>query len=949
MAHTPGNASHLERLRADLIGRYQVERELRSGGMATVFVATDLRHHRRVAIKLLHPELAVAVGPRFLQEIDIAAHLNHPHILTLYDSGEAASSLFYVMPFIADESLAQRLAREHQLPVPDAVRIAREVADALAYAHASGVVHRDIKPGNILLSAKHAIVADFGIAHAVRAAGSEALSSTGLVLGTPAYMSPEQASGASAEVDGRSDIYSLGCVLYEMVAGTPPFTGATPQAVFARHQVDAPPSLRTVRTSIPPQLEWAIGRALAKVPADRFQTAEELSEALDLDRRRAGTGPRRPPAIARWVGVALVLAVIAGASVWRWVMSTDSALDGQHIVVYPFAVGGGTAQGGLVGEDAATALVAALNSTKHLKGFNGWRLLGLGQVPGSASPRDAERLARAVGAGYYVDGRVIPGDSIHAVVEVHDLHADSSFERTLSFPRSEDAWTIGVSIARDLLPLLLLDGGTVDLAALGSPNSAAAASYLLGDRAYRRGRFGEASEHFRHALERDSSFAIAAVMGAQAAGWGRSTEEAKQLAHAALRHRAALAPRYALYLDGMGAWWAGLADSAVTQFRLALSMDPNWPEAWTDLGEVYSHLLPTEPNADSLQLYAFERAYALDPGFVPALFHLVEIAVRRGEVAKAERLEQRIFAGGVDSDYQVGFNLTLPCVKHSPAAIDWRQEVHRHPLDVVDAGGSLAVGGLLQAPCVEAAWRGFVDYDTTPATEANLNTRYRAVAGLQALLLAQGRYGEIPELLRTAGIQRERVWTLQILAALASGGDAPGADAAADSLARTDARDKFGRMALWAMAIWAHHRGDTVAAKTLADTASARARGLGATAADTLVAGSLAGWTALGRGDTARAIQLLTSLSPIADREQWDALGLERATLAEIHLARGEYAAALRIASFFDAPGSVSYVAYLPASLRVRARAARALGDEALASRMDRRLAALNRGRNMRR
>ncbi len=935
----------IQRLRADLTGRYQVERELRSGGMATIFVATDLRYHRRVAIKLLRPELAVAVGSRFLQEIDIAARLNHPHVLPLYDSGEAASSLFYVMPFITDESLAQRLARERQLPLPEAVRIAREVADALAYAHANGIVHRDIKPGNILLSAGHAVVADFGIAHAVSAAGNQALSSAGLVLGTPAYMSPEQASGGSAEVDGRSDIYSLGCVLYEMVAGMPPFTGATPQAVFARHQVDQPPSLRTVRANLPPSLEEAIGRALAKVPADRYQTAEELSEALDLDRRPVLRGGLRdPPALVRWAAVALALLLVAAASVWRWVVVPESALDGQRIVVYPFAVGGQGAPGGLIGEDAAAALVAALNSTKHLKGVHGWRLLPGDERPRGLSSGDAERLARKAGAGYYLEGRIIPEDSIHTVIDVHDIRGDSSFERTLSFGPSEDAWTIGVTVARDLFPLLLVGGGPVDLAALGSPNSAAAASYLLGDRAYRHGRFREASGYFHQALASDSSFAIAAVLGAQAAGWGRLEDEAKQLSRAALRHRAALAPRYARYLDGMWASWEGLADSAAAQFRAALSLDRNWPEAWAELGEVYSHLLPSEPNADSLQLDAFERAYALDPAFVPALYHLLEIAVRRGELDKAEPLERAISAAGVDSSYRVGLDLMMRCVKHSPAGIDWWQETRRHPVDVVDAGGALAVAGLQQAPCAEAAWRGFITHDTSAATEAALKTRYRAVSGLHALLLAQGRHREIPDLLMTARIQHVRVSTLQILAAVAGAGNVSAAEGAADSLARTGTRGPPGHMALWAIAIWAYHRGDSAAVRTLADSASARALKTGASAADTLLAGSLSAWAALARRDTGQAVQLLTSLTPIGDEEQWDALGLERATLAEIHLARAQYSSALRVASFLDAPGSVGYVAYLPASLRVRALAARALGDGPLADRMERRLAALQPG-----
>lgn len=270
----------LTRLQVALTGRYTVEVELGRGGMATVYLASDLKHHRRVAIKVLRPEIAAALGPeRFLREIETAARLNHPHILSLHDSGEANGLLYYVMPYVEGETLRERLKRENQLALDDVLQITREVADALGYAHSLGLVHRDIKPENILFQAGHAVVSDFGIARAVSISGREQLTATGIAVGTPAYMSPQQAAGVR-ELDPRSDLYSLGCVVYEMLVGEPPFTGPSAQAVLARHTLDPVPPLRTVRKSVPAHVERAVMKALEKVPADRFRTASEFAAAI---------------------------------------------------------------------------------------------------------------------------------------------------------------------------------------------------------------------------------------------------------------------------------------------------------------------------------------------------------------------------------------------------------------------------------------------------------------------------------------------------------------------------------------------------------------------------------------------------------------------------------------------------------------------------------------------
>ncbi len=260
--------------------RYALERQLGRGGMATVYLARDVKHHRPVAIKVLHAELATALGvERFLFEIQTAARLAHPHILPLFDSGEAGGRLFYVMPYVEGGTLRDRLDRERQLPIEDAVRIGCEIAEALAYAHGRGVIHRDIKPENVMFVAGRVVIADLGIARAVSEAQVDRLTPTGVAIGTPSYMSPEQAVGDPG-LDGRADIYSLACLIYEMLAGSPPFSGDSPRAVMARHSIDAAPPIRSVRPTVPDALERAVLKALAKAPADRFASATLFAHAL---------------------------------------------------------------------------------------------------------------------------------------------------------------------------------------------------------------------------------------------------------------------------------------------------------------------------------------------------------------------------------------------------------------------------------------------------------------------------------------------------------------------------------------------------------------------------------------------------------------------------------------------------------------------------------------------
>ena len=940
-----------DRIREAVADRYAVEGELGRGGMAVVFLARDLRYDRRVAIKVLRPELSVSlVAERFLREIHIAAQLQHPLIVPLYDSGGGDDLLWYVMPFVEGETLRARLRREQQLPLADALSIARDAAEALHCAHQHGFVHRDIKPENILLSGGHAVIADFGIARALtHAAGSG--TSSGVAIGTPSYMSPEQASG-SVTIDARSDIYSLGCVLYEMLAGEPPFTGPTPQAVIARHVSEQVPSLSIVRPGLGGALQDVVERALAKVPADRFATASDFEAALG----QAATGAL--PAFVRrrrWRRGALLAGaavLVLGAVIWRAMASGSRPLDPSHVVVYPLATRAEANHVAPSGEDVATAVLTALNFAGSLEGQDGWRLLDerQRQEPRLVADRDVLRLSRRAGARFAVDGWVLASDSVRAVVRLHDLASDSTVQIMLAFPGTTDAWTLGLRAAVALLPSLIPAGQYTDLRSLNERSPGAVAEFLRGEQAYRRARFEDALQRYRAAVAADSGFALAALRGAQAASWSHDPV-APEFVRTALANEKSLTPRDRYIARGFDAYLLGRADSAVGYFRRAIELEPAHPEVWMPLGEVYTHLVPDEGRLDSLAAAAFNRVYQLDSTSAPLLYHLTEISLRQNDVGRAAQLMRRLRPALPDSAERVPLEIMLRCVSESPDAVEWGDLALRVPNWVVDAGRGLAVGGLRQPRCAEAAWRAVLVHDTG-STDLDRQYRWGAVQGLHALLVAEGRTEDLLRLLQGSEFSSVLISRLYILAAVAGAPLQRQAEAGADTLRQAYRADPGGTRggtgtALWHLGIWEAQRGHWVDAQAMADTLAAWAVRKHARR-EALMAKSVMARALVARGDSAAAMKLLAGLEPDTVRtpltwNPWESLGGERLLLAQLLFARGEYAEAYRVASELDAPDPVPYIMYVPASLVLRMRIAERLGDQAAAEAARRRLVALGR------
>jgi serine/threonine-protein kinase len=595
--------------------------------MATVYLAHDVRHDRDVAIKVLRPDLAAALGAeRFLAEVRITARLDHPHILTLIDSGSVAGTLFYVMPYVRGESLRARLTREKQLGVDDALAIARHVAAALEYAHRQGVIHRDIKPENILLHEGEAFLTDFGIALAVSEAAPDRLTATGLSLGTPSYMSPEQAAG-DRELDARSDIYALGAVTYEMLAGEPPVTGPTAQAMIAKLMTERPTALRVLRDNVPASVDAAVMRALAKVPTDRFATARDFADAL-LSRAKVtvASAPARAAAAVWWKGPALAAAllVLAGSAwlVWRRGGGAGAAPGGEirSIAVLPLDNYSADSTQDWFAEGMTDELTGDLASISRLRVISRGSAM---QFKGRNRPPTPE-IARALDVDAVVEGSVTrSGDRVRITAQLIDARADrhlwaQTFERS-----SSDVLALQADLASAIASAInvqLTPGEQSRLSAAPTVDPAAHDAYLKGRYFFNHPsdeNLQKAIAQFETAVKLSPTFAPAFSGLSDAYTWAAYNEGFISAVDA--KPRARVAAERAVELDSMSAeahtslgvyqgWFEHDWDGSERQLRRAIALNASYAYAHDQLNQ----LLGIVGRFDEA-IAAGQRAVALDP------------------------------------------------------------------------------------------------------------------------------------------------------------------------------------------------------------------------------------------------------------------------------------------------------------------------------------------------
>jgi hypothetical protein len=943
-----------ERLQRTLPDHYVVERELGRGGMATVFLADDRKHHRHVAVKVLNADYAHSIArSRFVREIEIAAGLSHPGILPLFDSGVSDEIVYYVMPYVEGESLRDLLDREVQLPLETVLRLAREVADALAYAHAHGVVHRDVKPENILLESGHAVVADFGIARAPWAASGEPRTLGGMAVGTPQYMSPEQ--GAAGTVDHRTDVWALGCVVYEMLAGTPPFTGATPEAVIGRARSEAPPSLEVVRPGAGHAVQVVIEKALAKVPADRWQSAPAFVDALEAASQAPESAeyppaPRPVPWWRRWpavAGTAAGVTLLAAAVVA--VVTRGPALDDNRIVVFPLQPRGDSTLRD-DGKRIGLLLQSALETAEPLKAVDGWFWLTLEQRrdPDLITAGDFKRIARQRHARYALSGSLTRSrDSSRVSVNLLDVKGDSSLPQVTEAGLFDPSFIVdlGLRSAVGVLSHLLAPGQRVDLRALQGRNPAAVVAAVMGDLDYRDAKFAAASAHYQRALALDSQLALAALKGAQAASWTHHVDSGLTLVSLALRHLRGLPPKYRHFALGLQAYLRNDADSAAAALGRAVASDPEWTEAQMALGEVHYHFLIGGWNPDSLAEVRFELARGSDPGFTPALYHLTEIELRRGWTPRADSLYRALRRAGPDSTWLRKATWMVRCVRDGADAVDWTRAAG--PPTGTAARDVLTVGHVLagrQPVCAERAMRAAL----AGLPRDSVTTRWNALVGLQSLLVAEGRYPEVRRLL-VWGVDsvHAAAQSLQIQDAVAGVGTDRDAVKAIALLGPPEVeRRRLSPDWLWWLGLWAWHERDAALLGRIVAVVADSLRHGRPNEFDTLIHHALSARLTLLHADTARALALLSELSVRGSMGaigwEWLApLAEERLLLARVLLAKGRDAEALAVAGVFDASQPMAYVMYLAASLEIRIRAAERLGRRDIVARDRARLAQL--------
>jgi eukaryotic-like serine/threonine-protein kinase len=645
------------RLVTALSDRYQIGEQIGRGGMATVYTAKDLKHNRTVAIKVLRPELAAALGTeRFLREIQIAARLRHPHIIPLFDSGQIAATgdqpavLYYIMPRIEGESLRSLLEREGALPINQALKIAGQVADALEHAHQAGVVHRDIKPENILLEAGHALVADFGISRALGAlrdqnATAPNLTETGSAIGTPAYMSPEQIEGRP-DIDGKTDIYSLACVLFEMLSGKAPYIGPTPTAVAARHFLDPVPSIRQARPDVPPEIDGALRQAMAKAPAGRFATADQFNQALQSGITTSGARPIQPKPRSRSLvfGVLILLALAGAYTLYQLTRDRTSAVNNTTLAILPFSVrGADTLQ---LGEGMVTLLSTKMDGAGDLRTVDGRALLSYLEMEkiGVLDPERARRVAQHFSAGMFILGEVVAlGSRLQVTARLYDHRAKGEAQAATEEGDISSVFEMVDRLAAKLLAERAGGAGDLDkIAGVSTTSLPAFRAYLDGESAMRTGRFDDALAAYQNATRADSNFALAWYRTSVAAQWLTRDDIIREASRRAEQLSTQLPERYRQLLRGTTAFNEGELGTAERIFRGITGTYPDDVEAWMQLAELLFHIGPLQGRSVRESSEPWRRVIALEPENLIPLIHMARIAAMERNPALLDTLVNRV-------------------------------------------------------------------------------------------------------------------------------------------------------------------------------------------------------------------------------------------------------------------------------------------------------------------
>jgi len=857
------------RLQSALGDAYHIEKELGGGGMSRVFLATEASLHRQVVIKLLPPELTSEVSEaRFRQEIALAAHLQHTNILPVLTAGARDDLLFYVMPFVTGESLRHRMTREGKLPVTDAVRVLYEIADALAYAHAEGVIHRDVKPENILLLGSHAVLTDFGVARALAEAQSGSrLTGTGVAIGTPAYMSPEQAAG-DRHIDARADVYALAVVGYEMLAGVPPFAGPTAQSLIAAHLTETPKPLADLRPQTPPEAVDTIMQALAKDPGARLH-ATEFRDALGGGYSRPG--PRRLSRRARLAAVATVFAVIGVGAVLILRPSAPSGLDPDLLAVAPFDVLAPHLD--LWREGLVDILSRNLDGAGSLRTVS--PTVVVRRWNGRADPTSAQELAQRTGAGLVVFGALVGAgpDSVRLTATVFDARAGATVAE-LEIPgsaermdRISDSLTIAaITELGRTRPI-----GGARLSSLGSRSLPAIKAFLKSEQFYRRAQWDSSLVYARRAVATDSGFTLALRRISLSLWWGDDPSVTPDLLLEGAHNRG-LAPRDSLLVTADSLWGAlnltGPTPPYALRRQLYLTLQeatrryPEDQEVWYHLGEAgYHHGYSDDavPMTAEQTLAAFERAIALDSAFAPVYQHAIELALTLRAPPVARRYIAAMLARNPRPSTATAFRLVDRLL--DPAAAN-TQEVTRL-LDTISGDG------------LYNAWfaiKNWGDSAETALRVARLFARPRAgfhlrdTSGLgwrlpAGELAVRGRLREAFGVLLTGNQDSflNEFWWHIYFAELARFGAVP-PDSAARVFERwLAANEGWGLLGLG----WWANRGDTGSIQNLAHRAEALARSVPKPADRDFwryVAAATGPYLALARSDTAAALKRFASL-----------------------------------------------------------------------------------------